>query len=165
MKTFSLWPTIVTSSDIPLDICLKIYDRHITSGSKDWEDVITPEEANIIFSEFSEYEICDGWIRTLTTKSNNNFELHCDSHYGNQLVAVLQLFGEEEQGGELVLYDPSWKNPQWMSDTINSNSNKFQFQFKVGQLVVFPSNVWHEVKAYHGSINRTTLNLMLRRKS
>ena len=165
MKTLELWPTKVISYDVPINICLQIHQRHITLGSKDWEKVITKQEIDEVFSCLPEYEICDGWIRTLTTKSNNNFELHCDNHYGNQLVAVLQLFGEEDKGGELVLYDPSWKNPQWMSDTINPNSNKHMIQFKMGQIVIFPSNVWHEVKAYHGSINRTTLNLMLRRKS
>jgi hypothetical protein len=164
MKMIDLWPTTIAVYDIPLDLCLKIHDRHITSNSKDWEDVITSDEANKIFCEFSTYEICDGWIRTLTTESNNNFELHCDSHYGNQLVVVVQLFGEEEKGGELVLYDPSWKNPQWMSDTINVNSNKHEFAFKIGQVIIFPSNVWHEVKTYYGSMHRTTLNLMLRKK-
>lgn len=165
MKTIELWPTTIIIDDVSPDTCLKIHMRHIATGSKDWEDVITQAEIDDIFRDFNNYEICDGWVRTLTTNSNNNFELHCDNHYGNQLVAVLQLFGEEEKGGELVLYDPAWRNPQWMSDNVNPNINKFQFPFKMGQLVIFPANVWHEVKAYHGAINRTTLNLMLRRKS
>lgn len=170
MKLYDLWPTRVVNVDVPLELCTKIYSQHVSIQSKDYEQVLDDNDKRLLLEYvnryyLAEYDICDGWIRTLTSKGHNNFELHCDSHYGNQLVGVLQLFGDEDNGGDIKLYDPAWRNPQWMSDTKNKNSNSFIVPFKVGQFIIFPANVWHSVETYYGESNRVTLNLMFRRIS
>jgi hypothetical protein len=136
--------------------------RFAENGDKDWKVVVDNPE--LIISKIEtwfdgKYEIVDGWIRS----GYSSFDLHCDSHYGNQLVCVVQLYGEEGQGGDLVMYDPSWRNPQWMSDSKQEDANTFVIPFKIGRVVVFPSDVWHKVTPYTGKISRITLNLMVRK--
>lgn len=168
MRLMDLWPTRVVITEIPLDICAKLYDKYVQTGSKDYEDILDEDSANYLKNQvdtyfLAEHEICDGWIRTLSTSSQNDFELHCDNHYGNQIVGVLQLFGDQDCGGEINLYDPAWRNPQFVSDRVNKNSNKFTVPFIPGQFIIFPANVWHSVNAYTGETPRSTLNLMIRR--
>lgn len=166
----NLWPTKVVIETLPLEECMIILNSHVSNNTKDWEDIVEKRFENLLLDIVNSYyggkhEICEGWIRTLSTKDHNDFELHSDSHYGGQLVAVLQISGDEDSGGELVLYDPSWNNPQWVSDTKNRNSNTFTVPFKMGNLVVFPANVWHRVNSYTGNTNRVTLNLILKKLS
>ena len=170
MKIYDLWPTRVVVTEIPIEYCARLYETYAITNSKDYEvlfennkDIENYIKEQIDRYYLNDYEFCDGWIRRLSTKENNDFGLHCDNHYGNQLVAVLQVFGDSESGGELNLFDPSWKNPQFVSDSKNSNVNKFTVPFIQGQLVIFPSNVWHSVNSYHGSSDRITLNLMVKR--
>ena len=145
-----------------------ILNSHISNNTKNWEDILEKRFENLLLDIVNSYyggkhEICEGWIRTLSTKDHNDFELHSDSHYGGQLVAVFQICGDEDCGGELVLYDPSWSNPQWVSDTKNKNCNTFIVPFKMGNLIIFPSNIWHKVNSYTGQSNRVTLNLILKK--
>jgi hypothetical protein len=166
----NLWPTKVVIETLPLEECMLILNSHVSNSTKDWEDIVEKRFENLLLDIVNSYyggkhEICEGWIRTLSTKEHNDFELHSDSHYGGQLVAVFQVSGDEDSGGELVLYDPSWNNPQWVSDTKNRNSNTFTVPFQMGKLIVFPANVWHRVNSYTGNTNRVTLNLILKKLS
>jgi len=166
----NLWPTKVVIESLPLEVCMSILNEHAKNDTKDWEELVDVGFNALLLSIVNSHyggthEICEGWIRTLSTKDHNEFELHSDSHYGSQLVAVFQVAGDEDSGGELVIYDPSWNNPQWVSDTKNENAKVFVIPFKMGTLVIFPSNVWHRVKAYTGRTNRVTLNLMLKKLS
>jgi len=164
MHALNLFPTKVVFNNLLQDTVLELVHKYTTSNSKDWEELIEDDSIVIDLVEKyyeGKYEICEGWIRSGYT----SFDIHCDSHYGNQLVCVVQLYGDEGRGGDLVLYDPSWSNPQWVSDSKNSDSNTYVIPFKSGQIIVFPSNVWHRVTEYTGSISRITLNLMLRRVS
>ena len=157
-----LFPTRVLIDLLPEDRVLELVTKFAQSGAKDWELLETP--FNDILNSISKayngsYEICDGWIRN----GYNSFDIHCDNHYGNQLVCVVQLYGEENCGGDLVLYDPSWRNPQFVSDGVNKNTNDYVVPFKIGQVITFPSDVWHKVTEYKGNSSRITLNLMIKR--
>jgi hypothetical protein len=168
MITHNLWPTKVVIESVDIEKCLNVLNSYFLNSDKDWENVLDKtfqqvilDIANVAFD--GKFEICEGWIRTISTSTHNDFDIHSDSHYGGHLVAVLQVSGDENCGGELVVYDPSWNNPQWVSDTNNINSNTFTIPFKMGSLIIFPSNVWHKVKAYNGKNNRNTLNLILKK--
>ena len=168
MITHNLWPTKVIIESVSIEECLLILNSYVLDGDKDWGNVLEKRFEQVILNIAndafgSKFEICEGWIRTISTSTHNDFDIHSDSHYGGHLVAILQVSGDENNGGELVIYDPSWSNPQWVSDTKNSNSNSFTIQFKMGSLIIFPSNAWHKVKAYTGKNNRVTLNLILKK--
>lgn len=163
-----MFPTIVTMDYLEDDILSELLSAYAITGSKDWEACMSQSTIHHLESIFSGWVggksvIVDGWIRTLGTSGHNDFELHCDNHYGNQYVAVIQLKGEEGVGGDLVLYDPAWRNPQFMSDGIKPNTFNYTIPFSVGRIVMFPSNVWHRVTEYVGTQSRSTLNLMIRR--
>lgn len=159
----NLFPTPVLIDYLNEEQVLELASSFATYGEKDWEMILS--DPSIITDKIEKhfvgkYEICDGWVRS----GYSSFDIHCDSHYGNQFVCVVQLYGEEGVGGDLVLYDPAWRNPQYMSDCLsNPNTVDYTVKFKVGQIILFPANVWHKVTEYRGSITRITLNLMIRR--
>jgi hypothetical protein len=164
----NLWPTKVVIESLPLEECMIILNSHVSNNTKNWEEIVEKRFESLLLDIVNsyyggKYEICEGWIRTLSIKEHNDFELHSDSHYGGQLVAVFQISGDNGFGGDLILYDPSWNNPQWLSDTKNKNSNTYVIPFKMGNLIIFPSNVWHKVNSYKGQNNRVTLNLILKK--
>ena len=157
-----LFPTKVVLEQLSQNEVLSLASRFAEYGDKDWENIVYDKE--IITSKVEKwlvgkYEIVDGWVRSGYT----SFDIHCDSHYGNQLVCVVQLYGNEGVGGDLVLFDPSWRNPQWMSDKKQKDVNTYTIPFKIGQVIIFPSDLWHKVTQYDGDISRITLNLMIRR--
>lgn len=157
-----IFPTRIILEQLDQDEVFHLAGRFAEYGEKDWEIIL--DNPNLITDKIhkwfaGKYEIVDGWVRSGYT----SFDMHCDSHYGNQLVCVVQLYGNEGVGGDLVLFDPSWRNPQWMSDKKQSDVTTYSIPFKVGQVIVFPSDVWHKVTPYNGDISRITLNLMIRR--
>jgi hypothetical protein len=157
-----LFPTKVIVETLSKDIFLDLAVKYSSSDSKDWKDLLADDLmiTNIMSTYYEgKYIICDGWVRS----GHNSFNIHCDNHYGNQFVCIVQLFGDQQSGGELVLYDPSWRNPQWMSDNKQADSITHVVPFIPGQVIIFPSNVWHSVTEYSGNISRITLNLMIRR--
>lgn len=157
-----IFPTKILIEHLPQSYVLELATLFSENGDKDWEAILTDHSIIIDAIEkwfAGKYEIVDGWVRA----GYNSFDIHCDSHYGNQYVCVVQLYGQEGSGGDLVLYDPSWRNPQWVSDNKQLDANTYTVPFKVGQMIVFPSDVWHKVTEYRGNITRMTLNLMIKR--
>jgi hypothetical protein len=159
-----IFPTKLVIENLSEDDVLTLTTKFAENGDKDWELVLSDHK--IITDKVEKwltgkYEIIEGWVRS----GYSSFDIHCDNHYGNQLVCVVQLYGEEEVGGDLVLYDPSWRNPQWVSDTKQQDANTMTVPFKIGQVIIFPSDVWHRVTPYSGKISRITLNLMIKRIS
>lgn len=157
-----LFPTRVLLDRLDDDQVLDLATKFAESGEKDWSLLIDNPTiiTNIIKKQFGgDYEIVDGWVRS----GYSSFDIHCDNHYGNQLVCVVQLYGEEKSGGDLVLYDPTWRNPQFVSDSKQVDATTFKVPFIIGQVIVFPADVWHRVTEYTGSISRVTLNLMIKR--
>lgn len=159
-----LFPTRVAIEKLPEDRVLDLATLFAELGEKDWELLETnlDDVLQLVSQNYGgTYEIADGWVRS----GYSSFDIHCDSHYGNQFVAVVQLYGEESAGGDLVLYDPAWRNPQYVSDSINPNTVDYTVPFVIGQVIIFPADVWHRVTNYTGGISRITLNLMIRRVS
>lgn len=164
-----LWPTTIAVEQFPIDFCLETVSNFAINNDKEWDKVLSESQIKMILTAVSQnfdshYEIVDGWVRTVPPNGNNDFEIHSDSHYGGELVAVLFVAGDQGVGGNLILFDPSWKNPQRVSDSVNPNVNKYVHSFAVGKFIVFPSNVWHSVSPYYGKSNRVTLNLVLKQK-
>ena len=168
MKTFNLWPTKVVIDQFEESDTMEIFNNYLIGNDSDW-DTLIPENLqqkllNVIEDNYSgKYEIIDGWIRKLETDSHNEFELHSDSHYGGHLISVIQLMGDENSGGNLIIYDPAWRNPQFMSDKKTEMSNRFEIPFNPTTVIIFPSNVWHKVSEYTGKTNRLTMNLIIKR--
>ena len=164
-----LWPTTIAVEHFPKDFCLEVVSNFAIADDKEWDKVLTESQVKMILAAASqnfgtEYEVIDGWVRIVPPGGNNDFEIHSDSHYGGDLVGVLFVQGDQDAGGNLTMFDPAWRNPQRVSDSVNPNVNKYVNQFEVGKFIMFPADVWHSVSPYYGSTKRITLNLVLKRK-
>lgn len=61
-------------------------------------------------------------------------------------------------GGELVLYDPSFNQQRYFSP-----SNEIKIPTKKNRLIIGPANVWHEVTPYYGNSERLCAVIDLKR--
>ena len=85
-------------------------------------------------------------------KAGQNMSAH--THPGTIASAVFYLtdVDNENDGGQLVLRDPSWHSTPGFR-----NDMEYEIKTKAGRLVVFPVHVWHEVKTYFGEKDRVTI--------
>lgn len=160
----NLFPTKVAIEQLSEERVLELATEFAESNDKNWTNLEVPlnDIMELVSKNYGgDYEVADGWVRS----GYSSFDIHCDNHYGNQFVCVVQLYGQEDAGGDLVLYDPAWRNPQYISDSINPNTVDYTVKFKIGQVILFPADVWHKVTNYTGRISRITLNLMIRRRA
>lgn len=167
MNKFDLWPTTVYQFNIGVDQCNLLRAEIALNSALDVhpEEMINSDQFNNIkdlISTVGTVNIVDAWLRTAQPRVNNNFEIHCDSHKGTNYIGILWLSGDENQGGDLVIYDPAWRNPQRLQNENNQTcSYKKVFPFKVGTLTLFPAEVWHEVTLYSGIAERISLNFAI----
>ena len=125
----------------------------------DLQTLITETMKDYSLDQFS-VSIVEAWVRKLHSGAND-LGLHCDSHYGGTHVIVFWLTGEDNRGGDLVLYDPAWRNPQRPNvDGTQPQLNTKTVPFKCGQVVIFPADVWHSVTEYSGTL-RYGLNVVV----
>lgn len=163
----SLWPTDIYQFNIGKDQCDNLFTSIVNYSAQS----IPPEDMNKLgafdlikdcMAELGSVDIQDVWIRTAQGGPNNNFEIHCDSHKGTDYIGVLWLTGDENCGGDVVLYDPAWRNPQHLRyEEQQTYSLKHKLKFVLGELILFPANVWHEVTAYSGQTERISLNFSI----
>lgn len=167
MRKIDLWPTTVYQSYVAHADCeyLRAVIASNSALDKPPEDMITDGTFDFVSDCLSSVGIAtieDAWIRTVELNCSNEFEVHCDSHKGTDYIGVLWVTGEEDAGGDLVLYDPAWRNPQHMRHEANQTySLNKTFKFSVGTLTVFPANVWHKITAYNGMVERISLNFAI----
>jgi hypothetical protein len=166
MRKLDLWPTTVYQSYFSHADCdfLRAVILSNSTLDKHPEEMITDGTFNFVrdrLSSVGEVTIIDAWIRTVELDCNNEFEVHCDSHKGTDYIGVLWITGDEDAGGDLVLYDPAWRNPQHIRHEQQKYSLNKTFKFSVGTLTVFPSCVWHKITAYHGLTERISLNFAI----
>ena len=167
MLKLELWPTTVYQFDIGFENCefLKAVIASNAALEIPPEDMITSGAFDMInerINTIGPATIVDAWVRTADSDGNNSFEVHCDSHKGTDHIGVLWVSGEEGMGGDLVMYDPAWRNPQRLHNEGNQTYNhKRVFTFKVGVLTIFPAEVWHEIRNYYGKTERVSLNFAI----
>lgn len=166
MQELNLWPTTVYQIDVDKMYCEHVFLEIVNNTALD----ITPEEMVTLGSydilldllaPVGNVTIVDAWIR-YSNSSTDDFEIHCDSHKGSDYIGVLWLTGDDQSGGDLTIYDPSWRNPQHLRREENQTYNlKKQFKFEIGKFIIFPSNVWHSVSKYIGHGPRASLNFAI----
>jgi hypothetical protein len=81
------------------------------------------------------------------------YRLGAHTHYSDDAFACIY-FNDvtEEEGGELVLYDPRWQR-----NYMFGGSKQEKIKSKRGKMVIAPQYLWHEVTHYHGEDERLTL--------
>lgn len=167
MRKLELWPTVVYQFDIGLANCEFLKAVVASNAGLDIppEDMITSgafESIEECANTIGPATIIDAWVRTASEEDNNHFEVHCDNHKGSDHIGVLWITGDEGMGGDLVIYDPAWRNPQKLrNDNAQTYNYKKLLPFKVGTLTIFPADVWHEIRHYCGKTERVSLNFAI----
>lgn len=162
-----LWPTKLGIYDLHDDLRCDLAARLMASSTDALEFIEQNPDINElicrVLMDYSlqnfEVKVVEAWTRTLGGGSNH-LGLHADSHYGGTHVAVLWLTGDFGQGGDLVLYDPAWRNPQRPVDGKQASANTRTVKFEPGKIVIFPADVWHSVTEYTGC-TRIGLNVVV----
>lgn len=126
---------------------LRDFGKQIVTWAKDFAEKTTLDPV-----------IASSWISKFDPNSNG-MNIHTDEDHGGTVSAVVWFEGEEDQGGDLVLWDPRWENPKLWGGV--KGDGKYTIKFKPGTVVMFPSSVWHGVTAYTGSKPRRAINMVL----
>lgn len=126
---------------------LKSFGQKIVTWAKDYAEKTTIDPV-----------IASSWLSVFDPNSNG-MNIHTDEDHGGTVSAVVWFEGEEDQGGDLVLWDPRWENPKLWGGV--KGDGKYTIKFKPGTVVMFPSSVWHGVTAYTGSKPRRAINMVL----
>jgi hypothetical protein len=165
----NLWPTKVGTYETDPLIGAQ-WAAILAASGMDGEQFLNENEAYredlmLVMKDYSlnrfDVQLIEAWTRRLDASQENSFELHSDSHYGGTHVLVFWMSGEEDVGGDLVLFDPAWRNPQVPMDRKQPHANAKTIKFKPGRMVIFPADVWHSVTKYSGSV-RYGLNVIFR---
>lgn len=163
----NLWPTKLGLYQLSDDARSDLAARLITTDADALQFIEQNQDIQaLICGAMSDYAlqkfnptIVEAWTRKLDSGANH-LELHVDSHYGGTHVMVMWLTGDADHGGDLVLYDPAWRNPQRPVDGRQDLANTKTVNFAPGRIAIFPADVWHSVTTYTGSA-RIGLNVIV----
>ena len=92
-------------------------------------------------AEWSNYKI-DGWINRY-----ENTEMEYHTHSGAHISAVVYLESNPKSGGEIGFYDPRPNVSRGYDMRFRKNFNPTYHAPKTGDVLIFPSYLYHSVKA------------------
>jgi hypothetical protein len=175
MNELNLFPTKIYTDNIDREYCLLLFSWSLQHISYFEDEMDNSEIDNRTEQEIKEngndYIFTDPILKNLFNKLNGNikdiwlrtehdhFELHCDSHHNTSHIAIVWINGENNKGGDILFYDPLWRNPRVLKEKEQSYTHTIKFQ--VGKIIIFPSNIWHRVTKYNGTEKRLVINIAL----
>ena len=74
------------------------------------------------------------------------------NHSGSHLSAVFYLLCEEKNGGNIVLHDPRTNANRGYVDDFQSMFDKVRFTPSSGDVLIFPSFLYHNVETFNGKM-------------
>ena len=74
------------------------------------------------------------------------------NHSGSHLSAVFYLLCEEKNGGNIVLHDPRTNANRGYIDEFQSMFEKIKFTPSSGDVLIFPSFLYHNVETFNGKM-------------
>ena len=172
-----LWPTPFMSETVPIDLVesmtsavLQEYDMMNAPNDLGTINILNNENPSIvkfkkevIYPTFNKFlqetmkrNVSDwnghrmhGWM----TGYNNNYSLSYHNHRGSQISAVFYLLCEEQNsGGQISFTDPRQNSNRAYDASFQDWFSEKKLIPKSGDVVVFPSFLYHYVSTYHGSI-------------
>lgn len=89
-----------------------------------------------------------GWI----TGSGKDYSINFHNHRGAQISAVFYLMCQENLGGKITFTDPRMNSNRGYDESFLQWFNHLTIEPKSGDIVVFPSFLYHFVGTYQGNI-------------
>lgn len=89
-----------------------------------------------------------GWL----TGTGKDYSLNHHNHSGAQVSSVFYLMCEEARGGLISFTDPRQNSNRGYDTNFSSWFQSLQIEPKSGDIVVFPSFLYHNVSSYQGNI-------------
>jgi hypothetical protein len=173
-----LWPTTVlfdkmNNQQVMDDACQELFTKHdlaepvshinqdgIFVGCGDGltqfkEQIVIPafekylnQVFNTSLSAYNEYRL-KGWI----TGGGDNYSMVYHNHSGAHLSAVFYLIAEEKNfGGDIVFSDPRHNANRGYDREIRQSFNNVSITPQSGDILVFPSYLYHFVNPYFSSL-------------
>lgn len=89
-----------------------------------------------------------GWL----TGSGKDYSINFHNHRGAQISAVFYLMCDDAQGGKITFTDPRMNANRGYDESFMNWFKHLEFTPKSGDIVVFPSFLYHFVSTYQGNI-------------
>ena len=165
-----LWstPVYLTNATIPDTITQHILTNYgdsnkisaNVSGDNILDDPKLGELKRFIVSSFenylNRYDISlknkDYDLRAWITGYGTNYAMPKHNHSGSHLSAVFYLLCEEKNGGNIVLHDPRTNANRGYVDDFQSMFDKVRFTPSSGDVLIFPSFLYHNVETFNGKM-------------
>jgi hypothetical protein len=106
---------------------------------------------DLSFSDWNGYKM-QGWL----TGSGKNYSMPHHNHAGSQISAVFYLLSDViddlEKGGKILFTDPRQNANRGYDRSFVKWFKPLEFSPKTGDVVVFPSYLYHHVQTYNSNI-------------
>ena len=111
-------------------------------------DAFLNESLNKSIKDWASYKI-HSWI----TGTGRDYSINYHNHRGSQISAVFYLLCEEISSGGLITFtDPRQNSNRGYDERFEPWFDHFSIMPKSGDIVVFPSFLYHFVSSYQGNI-------------
>ena len=172
----NLWPTAILKDKVEglknIDILDKVRLYLLTSMSDENKMSLSDKNYNIfdddrlqrfkkyiVIPAFKKYlqetlnkEITEDrfYLRGWCTGHNTNFTMPLHNHGSSHLSAVFYILSEDNNGGSLILSDPRSNANRGYTNEFSDWFEKIIFKPKTGDIIIFPSFLYHGVETYYG---------------
>lgn len=170
----NLWPTPFLQSKIDPNICEELVthlSQNYDFGCPPREDSNLLEDGSSIMQRFKSEVVLpsfNNFLRNTINKelsdwsgfkakawligTSKNYSINYHNHRGAQLSAVFYLMCEEGVGGDISFTDPRQNSNRGYDESFIPWFKDLKLSPKSGDLVVFPSFLYHHVSTYSGNI-------------
>lgn len=90
-------------------------------------------------------------LRAWLTGYGTGYAMPKHNHSGSHISAVFYLL-VDEKGGDLILHDPRTNANRGYKDELQSMFEPIRFSPKSGDIIMFPSYLYHSVESFNGKI-------------
>lgn len=164
------WTTPIYKTSIDLDTCKELsFDiltkENIGIPQPDWDTnlieciPLLKKVATEKFSDFftdvydldlSEFKFkLNAWL----TGSRYGYNMSTHNHSGSHFVSIIYVMAEESNsGGEIILQDPRANANRGYLNPFIKDFSPIEFVPKTGDMLIFPSYVYHSVNIYRSKL-------------
>jgi hypothetical protein len=172
----SLWPTVILQDEIADKLLLEEVTNYtilkynqnntvsaVMKGENLFDDSFYDKfKDEIVLPAFQKYlqktstvdlKKCKYDLRAWLTGYGVSYSMPKHNHSGSHLSAVFYLLSEDKQlGGSLVINDPRFNANRAYTPEFKKWFDKEIFLPKTGDILIFPSFVYHSVDTYYGKL-------------